>query len=134
MRQNIATPSSVRKHPETFCWTLIIRRSRSAWLLSKGTAKSSKNRSTAHFPQRGDPADCAQGFVWVALVRAWHVQTAWGLQEGDWPGTLLRGAHHTDEASVPAPAHPVRAGPTLWLAPPRLSCSARALSFSWPSL
>ncbi len=27
---NIATPSSVRKHPETFCCTLIMRRSLSA--------------------------------------------------------------------------------------------------------
>src|SRR5258706_9661922 len=50
MRQNMATPCSVRKHPETFCCTLIMRRSRSAWLLSKGTAKSCRNRSTAHFP------------------------------------------------------------------------------------
>src|SRR5260221_11489394 len=50
MRQNIATPCSVRKHPETFCWTLIIRRSRSAWLLANGTAKSCRNRSTAHLP------------------------------------------------------------------------------------
>src|SRR5258708_24439134 len=50
MRQNMATPCSVRKHPETFCWTLIMRRSRSAWLLSKGTAKSSRKRSTAHLP------------------------------------------------------------------------------------
>jgi hypothetical protein len=51
MRQNIATPTSVRKQPETFCWTLIIRRSLSAWLLSKGTAKSCRNRSTVHFPE-----------------------------------------------------------------------------------
>ncbi len=35
MRQNIATPTSVRKQPETFCWTLIMRRSLSAWLLDK---------------------------------------------------------------------------------------------------
>src|SRR6266851_2403361 len=35
MRQNMATPCSVRKHPETFCWTLIMRRSRSAWLLDQ---------------------------------------------------------------------------------------------------
>src|SRR5258708_6070787 len=51
MRQNMATPSSVRKQPETFCCTLIIRRSLSAWLLSKGKAKSWRNRSTAHFPE-----------------------------------------------------------------------------------
>ncbi len=34
MLQNIATPTSVRKQPETFCWTLIIRRSLSAWFLA----------------------------------------------------------------------------------------------------
>src|SRR2546429_8975174 len=50
IRQNIATPSSVRKHPETFCCTLIMRKSLSAWLLSKDTAKSSRKRSTAHLP------------------------------------------------------------------------------------
>src|SRR5437764_14082871 len=38
---------SVRKQPETFCCTLIMRRSRSAWLLSKGTSKSKGNWSTA---------------------------------------------------------------------------------------
>src|SRR5436305_13316787 len=32
MRQNMATPSSVRKLPDTICCTLIIRRSLSAWL------------------------------------------------------------------------------------------------------
>src|SRR5207302_3457223 len=51
MRQNMATPSSVRKQPETFCCTLIMRRSLSAWLLSNGTAKSCRKRSTAHFPE-----------------------------------------------------------------------------------
>src|SRR5258707_15219079 len=51
MRQNMATPCSVRKQPEIFCCTLIMRRSLSAWLLSKGTAKSCRNRSTAHFPE-----------------------------------------------------------------------------------
>src|SRR5260370_41325366 len=48
--ENMGTRCSVRKQPETFCWTLIMRRSRSAWLLSKGTAKSSRKRSTAHLP------------------------------------------------------------------------------------
>ena len=33
MRQNKATPTSVRKQPETFCCTLIIRKSLSARLL-----------------------------------------------------------------------------------------------------
>jgi len=30
-------PVSKRKQPEAFCWSLGMRRSRSAWLLSKGT-------------------------------------------------------------------------------------------------
>src|SRR6266702_6159426 len=51
MRQNMAMPCSVRKQPETFCCTLIMRRSRSAWLLSNGTAKSCRNRRTIHFPE-----------------------------------------------------------------------------------
>src|SRR6266571_3823569 len=36
-----------RKQPEIFCWTFSMRRSRSARLLSKGTAKLSRNSSTA---------------------------------------------------------------------------------------
>ena len=39
--------STERKQPETFCWTLTMRISRSARLLSKGTAKLSRNSSTA---------------------------------------------------------------------------------------
>src|SRR5713101_6051317 len=83
--------------------------------------------------QRVDPADCEQDFVWLAPVFASHVQTCWVLEEGDWPGSLRPGWSHSDEASVRAAAHPVRAGPALWLAPPRLSSPAGALSFSWPT-
>jgi hypothetical protein len=36
----------VRQQPEIFCCALIGRRSRSAWLLSNGTAKSTVNRRT----------------------------------------------------------------------------------------
>jgi len=32
-----SAPVSERKQPEAFCWSLGMRRSRSAWLLSKGT-------------------------------------------------------------------------------------------------
>src|SRR5258708_2095534 len=85
-------------------------------------------------PQRADPADCAQGFVWLAPMCAWTVQTGSVLVEGDWLGSLLPGGSHSDEARVRAAAHPVRAGPALWLAPPRLSCPARALSSAWPRL
>ena len=47
MRQNIRLPVAERKHPEIFCFSFIIRTSRSAWLLSKGTRKSSMNANTA---------------------------------------------------------------------------------------
>ena len=47
MRQNILIPSMERKQPDTFCWTLIIRRSFSAWLLEKGTSWLSMNRRTS---------------------------------------------------------------------------------------
>ena len=40
-------PASLRKEPETFCWTLTIRTSRSAWLLSKGTTRWWRKASTA---------------------------------------------------------------------------------------
>ena len=36
MSQKIWAPSNVRKEPETFCWTFIMRTSRSTRLLSKG--------------------------------------------------------------------------------------------------
>ncbi len=39
-RQQTTAPVGLRKQPETFCWTLIMRRSRSAWLVSKGTRPS----------------------------------------------------------------------------------------------
>jgi len=34
MVQKALAPCSLRKVPEIFCWTLIMRRSRSAWLFS----------------------------------------------------------------------------------------------------
>jgi len=40
-------PRAERKHPDTFCWTFSIRRSCSAWLLSKGMRRSSRNASTS---------------------------------------------------------------------------------------
>ena len=45
--QNILAPSIDRKHPDTFCWTLIMRKSFSAWLFEKGTMGSSTNRRTS---------------------------------------------------------------------------------------
>src|SRR2546422_7229776 len=124
MRQNIATPSSVRKQPETFCWT-----DDSSEDLSPPDycQKEPQNRAgTAARPTfagRVDQADCEQGFVWVALGFA-----SWEVGEGDWLGSLLSGSHHSDEGSLPAPADPVRAGPVLWLARPRLSSRAADLS------
>jgi hypothetical protein len=54
-----------------------------------------RNRKIEQEAQRGplprrrvDPADCAQGFVWLAPVFAWTAQTSSVRQEGDWPGSL----------------------------------------------
>ena len=38
--QKVRAPSKVRKQPETFYWTMIMRTSRSARMLSKGMRKS----------------------------------------------------------------------------------------------
>ncbi len=44
---NPVAPSSVRNVPETFCFTLTIRKSLSAKLLSNGTARSPRKPSTS---------------------------------------------------------------------------------------
>src|SRR5947209_13128235 len=83
MRQNMATPSSVRKQPETFCCTLIMRRSLSAWLLSKGTAKSSRKRSTAHLPED----EAIQEIAGRALLGSpWSSLRLWRLARCAWRG------------------------------------------------
>src|SRR5450759_5137108 len=72
-------PARLRKQPETFCWTLIIRRSRSARLLSKSTRRSSEARRE---PLSGvcasDRANCVQGFVCICpwlLAGQWPVES-----------------------------------------------------------
>src|ERR1700738_3434617 len=82
--------------------------------------------------ERVDPADCAQGFVWLALVFASHLQTSEGAGEGDWLGSLRGGAHHSDTAKEKVSASPVRAGPRLWLVRPRLSSRVATLSSCTP--
>ena len=47
MRQKIFAPSQLLKFPEIFCWTFIILRSLSAWLLSNGTSKSYMKAKTS---------------------------------------------------------------------------------------
>ena len=115
-----------------FCCTLIMRRSRSAWLLSKGTAKSSRKRSTAHLPPESRSNRLRAG-LWLARpgVRFPCSDFSVGLG-GDWPGSLRPGWSHSDEASLRASADPVHADPMLWLAPLRLSSPAVGLSSSWP--
>jgi hypothetical protein len=46
IRQKAVMPASLRKVPAIFCWTLTIRRSRSAWLFVNGMDRSSRNAST----------------------------------------------------------------------------------------
>ena len=47
--QKFSAPSSVRKHPETFCRTFVILKSRSASLFVNGTVRSSRKSKTAVF-------------------------------------------------------------------------------------
>ena len=47
--QKFSTPSSVRKHPETFCRTFVILRSRSASLFVNGTVRSLRKSKTPVF-------------------------------------------------------------------------------------
>src|SRR6266852_4501108 len=47
MRLKACAPARLRKQPEIFCWTLIMRKSRSARLLSKSTRRSSRKQKTA---------------------------------------------------------------------------------------
>ena len=47
MLEKVLAPTVVRKLPETFCLTLTMRRSRSAWLLSNGMLKSYMKARTA---------------------------------------------------------------------------------------
>src|SRR6266568_3513176 len=85
MRQNMVTPCSVRKQPETFCCTLIMRRSRSAWLLSNGTAKSCRKRRTIHFPEDESIQQIARrallGSPWFSLA-LFRLLRRWGRGVG----------------------------------------------------
>src|SRR5665648_672237 len=47
IRQKVTAPCLLRKVPEIFCWTFIMRTSRSAKLLSKGTLQSCIKASTS---------------------------------------------------------------------------------------
>src|SRR6266700_3724186 len=47
MRLKACAPARLRKQPDTFCCTFIMRRSRSARLLSKSTRRSSRKQKTA---------------------------------------------------------------------------------------
>ena len=68
---------AVRKQPETFCCTFSIRRSRSAWLLSKGMVRSSRKASTSSCPSqrrssRLRAGDCFMRPRWRAAAdRRW---------------------------------------------------------------
>src|SRR5450755_745457 len=77
MRLKAWAPARLRKQPETFCCTLIIRRSRSARLLSKSTRRSSEARRE---PLSGvcasDRANCGQGFVCIC-PGSWRSSGPW---------------------------------------------------------
>jgi len=67
IRQNMVMPCSPRKQHETFCWTLIIRTSRSAWLLDEAvndTISLSSGGKSTHWtktPMGQPPCLLAQG-------------------------------------------------------------------------
>src|SRR5665213_2805669 len=69
MAQKFFAPWSVRHDPEIFCWSLTILMSRSAWLLSKGTAKSVVNRRPTFGPGR-------RRWLGEQLGRRWHRRIA----------------------------------------------------------
>src|SRR5258706_15485671 len=72
---NASAPASLRKQPETFCWTLSPRRLRSAWLLSNGMLSSSRKARTCSWPRvsrsrRLRAGDWARRLRWPGRRRA----------------------------------------------------------------
>src|SRR6266496_1401890 len=66
---------------------------------------------------RADPADYAQGFVWLCLVFAWSVLIfSVDLVEG-WPDTLRRAVRRSGATTVPGSVLPAATGLHLWPAP-----------------
>ena len=70
--QNTLAAPGERKQPDTFCFTLTVRRSRPPWLLSNGTSTLYLSASTSH----SICADCADVAIsthccpWLAVVVA----------------------------------------------------------------
>src|SRR5260370_16893988 len=98
----------------------MIRRPPRSTLFPYTTLFRSGSAARPTCPQKVDPADCEQDFVWLAPMCAWTVQTRSVLVEGDWPGSLLPWASHSYETSVPAAPHPLHPLSTLHTAPPPL--------------
>src|SRR5581483_5586524 len=131
MRQNMAIPSSVRKHPETFCCTDDSCADPSqpdcCQMAPQSRAQSATSPTCL---QKADPADCEQDFASPVQVFAFPVPTSLG--EGGSPGSPKPGSHHSDKANVRAPARRGRFGSTLWLVQPRLSSPGAGLSSCVP--
>ena len=77
MHRRGVPPSCVRKQPETFCWTLIMRTSRSTWLLSKGMRKSYMKAKTPVLclckrSSRFLGGDCLGRPMGLGLVFSWR--------------------------------------------------------------
>src|SRR5690242_16164916 len=130
----MVTPSSVRKHPEIFCWTDDSCADRAQpGCYQTGPQNRAGNGAPSISPERSDPADCAPGFAWTAQVFASRVRISSAVGEADWPGSLLPAVHHSDGANVPAPAVPGCFGPGLSRARPPLSSKAAGLSSGVPT-
>src|SRR5712691_921723 len=66
MRLKACAPARLRKQPETFCCTLIMRKSRSARLLSKSTRRSSRKQKTAFWWVRRLREQISGGTLWAS--------------------------------------------------------------------
>ena len=102
--QKASAPWSVRKQPETFCLNFSIRISRSAWLLSNGTLRSWRKRSTSPGYRRRRPskftaADC------LSRPRLPWMRAAAGLSRS----LRARSATRPPRAPRPVPASSQRA-------------------------
>ncbi len=95
-------PPRLRKPPEIFCRTLTIRISLSAWLLSKGTEKSSKKRSTASWcwQSRSSKLRAVDLFGSSLLGRLLVADPV------DWPDSLWPAQRHTALSSPAPPRDP----------------------------
>ena len=89
-------PAASRKEPDTFCWTLSMRRSRSAWLLSKGMVRSSRNASTCVLAEQEALQQVARRGLLDSPALSGPRS---GRAAADWPRARWRAAHGSGRRS-----------------------------------